>query len=125
MRAGEAFSGASRRVPVMAQLAAHALGLIGVDENRFWTDPEVFITNHLPSPEYYSLNIPSTYFDIYNIEAEVLGQKLVYLKGEFPEIDHDRRLIRTPEDQDRLQSRPPEMIYKPGRRLRSGWKGRG
>ncbi len=105
-RVGEAFAGLPGRVPVMAQLAAHTLSLTGVEESRFWTEPRVFIESHLLASEYYALDVPSTYFDIYNIEAEALGQQMVYLKGEFPEIDQTRHLIRAPGDLDRL--RPPK-----------------
>ena len=105
-RVGEALSGRPGRVPVMAQLAAHTLSLTRVAEERFWSDPEVFLESHLLASEYYGLDTPSTYYDLYNIEAEALGQALVNLPGEFPEIDRTRRLIGSPADLDRL--RPPD-----------------
>lgn len=108
-RLGRALSGEPGRVPVMAQLAAHTLSLTRVPEALFWSDPRVFLESHLLASEYYGLDSPSTYYDLYNIEAQALGQGLVDLPGEFPEIDRNRRLIRDPADLDRLS--PPD----PGR----------
>lgn len=107
-----AFQGDSDYVPVTAQLGAHTIRLTGVDEQLFWSDASVFLNSHLLASEYYELDGPSTYYDLYNIEAEALGQKLIWLPGEFPEIDRNDQLIKEPADLDRL--RPPDP-YKDGR----------
>jgi hypothetical protein len=107
-----AFRGDSDYVPVTAQLAAHTIRLTGVDEQLFWSDPAVFLKNHLLASEYYELDGPSTYYDLYNIEAEALGQKLVWLPREFPEIDRRDQLIKGAADLDHLS--PPDP-YKAGR----------
>ena len=104
-----ALTGQSDRVPVMAQLAAHTLRLTGVEDRDFWSDPDVFLRSHLMASEYYRLDSPSTYFDVYNVEAEALGQPLVWLPGEFPEIDRTKHLLRDPDILDRL--RPPGSFY--------------
>ena len=86
-----ALNGQPDEVPVMAQLAAHTLSLTGVGDQSFWSDPDVFLRSHLMASEYYRLDTPSTYFDLYNVEAEAMGQSLVWLAGEFPEIDRTRQ----------------------------------
>jgi uroporphyrinogen decarboxylase len=101
-----ALIGQPEYVPVMAQLAAHTLRLTGVKETAFWSDPEVFLRSHLMASEYYELDTPSTYFDLYNVEAQAMGQALVWLPGDFPEIDRSRQLIREPADLGRLK--PPD-----------------
>lgn len=102
-------AGNSDYVPVMAQLAAHTISLTRVNERDFWTDPGVFLKSHLLASEYYELDSPSTYFDIYNIEAEALGQKLVWIPGQFPEIDRAHQLISHPTDLDRLKVPDPKQ----------------
>jgi len=101
-----ALNGQPDEVPVMAQLAAHTLRLTGVEDRSFWSDPDVFLRSHLMASEYYRLDTPSTYFDVYNVEAEAMGQSLVWLPGEFPEIDRTRHLIGEPDTLDRIH--PPD-----------------
>jgi uroporphyrinogen-III decarboxylase len=107
-----ALTGQPEYVPVMAQLAAHTLRLTGVDEEAFWADPEIFLRSHLMASEYYQLDTPSTYFDLYNVEAEALGQELVWLKNEFPEIDRTRQLLRDPGDLDTLPAPDPHTAAR-------------
>jgi hypothetical protein len=52
-------------------------------------------------PEYYELDSPFTYYGMYHLGAEAIGQKLVWLPGEFSEIDRGSYLIQSPEDLDR------------------------
>ena len=58
--------------------------------------------------EYYQLDVLSYFWDVYNIEAEALGQKVVY----YPDVDRTRPLISTPAEMDRIS--PPDP-YKSGR----------
>ena len=62
--------------------------------------------------EYYRLDVISNFWDVYNIEAEALGQKIVYPPGGIPDADRTRPLISTPSDLDRIS--PPDP-YKSGR----------
>jgi len=93
-------------VPVSAQLASHTIHLTKVNAREFLTNPELFVRLHLLASEYYELDTPSMYYDLYNIEAEALGQKLIWPEGEFPEIEAKRQLVQSPADLDRL--RPPD-----------------
>jgi len=108
-RLKEAMTGRPDRVPVVAQIGAHTTRLTGLPVRDFLADPELFIRTHLQVSEYYHLDAPSFFYDLYNIEAEALGQPLVWLEGEFPEIKAGDMLIKRPADLDRL--RPP----RPGR----------
>ena len=82
--------------------------LNGLTEREFFSSPDVFISNHLLVSAYYDLDSPSLYYDMYNIEAEALGQKLIWVPGMFPEIDSSEPLIREHSDLDRL--RPPDPL---------------
>jgi hypothetical protein len=79
-----------------------------VREKDFFSDPEVFLANHLLVSEYYDLDSPSLYYDMYNIEAEALGQRLVWMPGTFPEIDGTQPLIKSPKDLDRIKPPNPD-----------------
>ena len=104
--------GKSERVSVTAQVTSHTMRLNGLTEREFFSSPEVFVSNHLLVSAYYDLDSPSLYYDMYNIEAEALGQKLIWVPGMFPEIDGTKPLIRKHSDLDRL--RPPDPL-KDGR----------
>jgi hypothetical protein len=53
------------------------------------------------------LDVPGFYYDIYNIEAEALGQRLTWESDRMPDIDRQNLLIRDHSDLDRL--RPPDF----------------
>jgi hypothetical protein len=95
----------SGEVSISAQIGSHTMRLTGVSERAFFSDPNLFINNHLMVSAYYDLDSPALYYDMYNIEAEALGQKLVWLPEMFPEMDGKNPLIKEPRDLDRL--RPP------------------
>ena len=109
---GLARKGVPDYVPVQAQCGAHTARLTGVDIEKFLTNPQLFVESHLMVADYYEFCAPSLTYDMYNIEAEALGQRLVWLPGQFPEIDQSNPLIANPKDFDHL--RPPDP-YKNGR----------
>ena len=104
----QAMIGRADRVPVVAQIGAHTTRLTGRSIREFMSDPDLFIRTHLQVSEYYNLDAPSFFYDLYNIEAEALGQSLVWLEGEFPEIKAGDMLIKEPADLDRLRPPRPE-----------------
>jgi len=103
---------AGRRVVVGAQSIDHSAYLAGVPSKRFFTDAATFVRVQCLVTEYYKLDVISNFWDVYNIEAEALGQKVVYHPGGIPDADRTRPLIGTPSDLDSLS--PPDP-YKSGR----------
>jgi len=103
---------AARHVIVGAQSNDHSAHLAGVPTERFFTDADAFVRVQLLVTEYYNLDTLSNFWDVYNIEAEALGQKVVYHPGGIPDTDRTRPLIGTPSDLDRLS--PPDP-YQSGR----------
>ena len=97
---------ANRHVVVGAQSNDHSALLAGVPTERFFTDAATFTRVQLLVTEYYEFDSPSNFWDVYNIEAEALGQKVVYHPGGIPDTDRTRPLIRTPSELDRLS--PPD-----------------
>ena len=95
-----------------AQSNDHSARLAGVSTKRFFTDAHTFARVQLLVTEYYQFDVLSNFWDVYNIEAEALGQKVVYHPGGIPDIDRTRPLIGTPADLDRIS--PPDP-YTSGR----------
>ncbi len=100
------------QVVIGAQSNDHSAHLAGVSSRRFFTDAHTFVRVQLLVTEYYQLDVISNFWDVYNIEAEALGQKVVYDAGGIPDADRNRPLISTPSDLDRIS--PPDP-YKSGR----------
>lgn len=106
------FEGAQQYIPITAQINSHTMRLTGKEEREFFSNPETFIHNHLLISEYYGLDAPSMFYDIYNIEAEALGQELIWMPGRFPEINESNPLVADPADLTRLKA--PDFL-KDGR----------
>lgn len=100
------------KIVIGAQSNDHSAILAGVSTNQFFTDAHTFAQVQLLVTEYYQLDVLSNFWDVYNIEAEALGQKVVYYPGGIPDVDRNRPLISTPADLDRIS--PPDP-YKSGR----------
>jgi uroporphyrinogen-III decarboxylase len=100
------------RIIVGAQSNDHSARLAGVSTKQFFTDAHTFARVQLLVTEYYQFDVLSNFWDVYNIEAEALGQKVVYHPGGIPDIDRTRPLIGTPSDLDRIS--PPDP-YTSGR----------
>lgn len=95
-----------------AQSNDHSAHLAGVPSKRFFTEASTFTQVQGLVTEYYRFDALSNFWDVYNIEAEALGQKVVYHPGGIPDTDRTQPLIGTPSDLDHL--RPPDP-YKSGR----------
>jgi uroporphyrinogen-III decarboxylase len=102
----------TERVVIGAQSNDHSAHLAGVSSKRFFTDAYTFTRVQLLVTEYYRVDAPINFWDVYNVEAEALGQKVVYHPGGIPDTDRTRPLIKTPADLDRIM--PPDP-YKSGR----------
>jgi uroporphyrinogen-III decarboxylase len=102
----------NNHIVIGAQSNDHSAYLAGISSKRFFTDAHTFARVQLLVTEYYQLDVLSKFWDVYNIEAEALGQKVVYPPGALPDIDRTRPLISTPSDLDRIS--PPDP-YQSGR----------
>jgi len=95
-----------------AQCNDHSAFLAGVPARQFFTDASTFARVQLLITEYYQLDVLSNFWDVYNIEAEALGQKIIYPSNGIPDVDRTRPLISAPADLDRLSPADP---YRSGR----------
>ncbi len=99
-------------VMIGAQSNDHSAHLAGVSSERFFTDALTFTRVQLLVTEYYRVDTPINFWDVYNIEAEALGQKVAYPPDGIPDIDRTTPLIKMPSDLERIS--PPDP-YKSGR----------
>jgi len=100
----KAFRGEADIVPILAQINEHVVKLCGGDMREAYTNAEKFVALNLAAFQYYGLDMPGFYYDIYNIEAEALGQRMNWEPDRMPDIDRRYPLIREHSDLDRLRS---------------------
>jgi uroporphyrinogen-III decarboxylase len=101
-----------RNIPIAAQCLDHTPRLAGISSRRFFTHAPTFARTQLLVSEYYGFDAPNTLWDIYNIEAEAMGQKMVFPEHGIPDVDRTVPLIASPSDLDTI--RPPDP-YASGR----------
>ena len=99
--------GKGEAVPILAQINEHIVKLCGGDMREAYTNAAKFVEMNLAVFEYYQLDMPGFYYDIYNIEAEALGQRMNWETNRMPDIDRQKPLIREQSDLDHL--RPPNF----------------
>ena len=97
-----------RNIAIGAQSHDHSARLAGVSSKRFFTDAETFARVQILVSEFYGFDTPTNFWDVYNIEAEALGQKIVYHPQGIPDVDRTRPLIRAPADLDRITPPDPD-----------------
>jgi len=96
-----------QHIRIAAQCHDHSARLAGVPFRRFYTDSDLFTQVQFLVTEYYGFDAPNDSWDMYNIEAEALGQKMIYTDYAMPDIDRRQPLIREPADLDRLRIPDP------------------
>jgi uroporphyrinogen-III decarboxylase len=101
-----------KRVIIAAQSNDHSARLAGIPSERFYTDAEIFTRVQLLVSEYYGFDAPNNTWDVYNIEAEAMGQKIVFPPDGIPDVDRTQPLIDSPASLDKVRIPDP---YKSGR----------
>ena len=99
----QAMTGAPDRVPVYAQMHEFVLHELNADPRQFYTDPELLVRGTLEVMEAYGIDVPVLDYDSYNIEAEALGQEIIYPQDGMPDVDRTKPLIREKADLEKIQ----------------------
>lgn len=107
------------RMDVMAQMHDHSMHLAGVSPRKFYYDPRASVFTGTAVSAYYHLDSPAIAADIYNIEIEAMGGKMIYGEA-MPTIDFRQPLVSRPADLDKVK--PPEDWPSAGR-VRFVWNG--
>jgi uroporphyrinogen-III decarboxylase len=99
-----AMAGESDRIPVSAQMHEFVAAQRGIPRREFFTNPEIMVPAILDAQAEYNLDVASVTFDVYNIEAEGLGQRVVWSDAFMPDVDRTEMLIRDREDLSRIRT---------------------
>lgn len=100
------------RPPILAQMHEHAMYLTQTPPSLFWHNARTFVETEILAFRYYGIDLEFPIHDVYNIEAEAMGQRLVYGEKSMPSIDPTDPLIKAPKDLGRLK---PPNPYSDGR----------
>jgi uroporphyrinogen-III decarboxylase len=96
-------SGIPERVPVFAQMHEFAMKELGVNARDFFCRPEHIVAGYLDILARYQIDVPTIDYDMYNIEAEAIGQKIIYSDREMPDVDRSDPLIKSRKDLKKIK----------------------
>jgi uroporphyrinogen-III decarboxylase len=99
-----AMNGIPDRVPVCAQMHEFAMNEIGATAKEFYTNAQLLVTGTLETQQKYGIDVPVLDYDVYNIEAEAIGQKMIYSETDMPDVDRTRPLVRDRDDLKKIRS---------------------
>ncbi len=99
-----AMTGIPDRVPVVTQMHEFAMKELGVTATEFYTTPEILASGTLEIQEKYGIDVPVLDYDVYNIEAEALGQTVQYSDRDMPDVDRTKPLIRDRHDLKKIKT---------------------
>lgn len=99
-----AMAGKSDRVPVLAQMHEFALHELKISPKQFYASPELLIKGSLEVMEAYGIDVPVLDYDVYNIEAEALGQAIIHSNTGMPDVDRTKPLIRDKSDLKKIRT---------------------
>lgn len=109
-RLSAAMAGAPGPVPVTAQVHEFAARRAGIPSRLYYTRPEVMIPALLKAQAAIGVDAASLTYDVYNIEAEALGQAMWWTEDGSPDIDRLQPMIQSPGDLDRI--RTPDFAHE-------------
>ena len=99
-----AMTGIADRVPVCAQMHEFAMKEIGAKPLDFYTTPEMLVTGTLEVQQKYGIDVPVLDYDVYNIEAEAIGQEIIFSDDHMPDVDRTKPLIRDRDDLKKIRT---------------------
>jgi uroporphyrinogen-III decarboxylase len=103
-RFDQAMIGVPDRVPVYAQMHEFVMKELDVNAKKFYTTPETLVTGTLEVCEKYGIDVAFLDYDVYNIEAEAIGQGIIYSDSGMPDVDRSRPLIRGRDDLKKIKT---------------------
>lgn len=99
-----AMCGPSECIPVYAQLHELSMAEQRIPARLFHTNPELLASAKLATADKYGFDLGYVDYGVHNIEAEALGQALVFFDDHFPDVDRAAPLIRTVDDLKRIKT---------------------
>ena len=99
-----AMNGIPDRVPVFVQMHEFAIQELGLDAREFFTHPELLVGGYLSVLERYAIDVPTLDYDVYNIEAEAIGQTVIFSDNDMPDVDRSDPLIKSQNDLKKIST---------------------
>ena len=99
-----AMSGVPDRVPVVAQMHEFAMKALGLNAREFFTRPDPLVGGYLSVLERYAIDVPTVDYDVYNIEAEAIGQTVIFSEYDMPDVDRSDPLIKSQDDLKKIRT---------------------
>lgn len=96
--------GAPGPVPLYAQMHEYAAARSGLTPAEFYSRADLMVPALLEAHVRLGLEVASLTYDVYNIEAQALGQGIIFTGSGLPDIDRANPLIREPGDLDRIHT---------------------
>lgn len=103
-RLDQALAGIPDKVPVYAQMHEFVMHELGVPATEFYTRPEIIVPGTLEITQKYGIDVALLDYDAYNIEAEALGQKIIFKEDQMPDVDRNTPLITSPADLSKIRT---------------------
>ena len=92
------------RVPLYAQICELLPQELNISAKTLYLDPEHLATGAFDVCKKYGITAPSIDFDCYNIEAEAVGQKLIFHDNIMPDIDRSQLILASKKDLSKLRT---------------------
>jgi len=103
-RYNAAMNGIPDRIPVCAQMHEFAMKEVGATAEEFYTNARMLVNGTLETHEKYGIDVPVLDYDVYNIEAEAIGQKMKYSQTVMPDVDRSRPMVRDRDDLKKIRT---------------------
>jgi|Deesub1362A_J573_1020465.scaffolds.fasta_scaffold01118_11 uroporphyrinogen-III decarboxylase len=102
-----ALGGQAEIVPIFAQMHEFVMRRLGVSAREFYTSPHLIVAGTLAVQEELEIDVPGYDYDVYNIEAEALGQRITFHDDHMPDVDRGQPLIQ--DEADLMAIRTPDF----------------
>lgn len=96
-------SGIPDRIPIFVQMHEFAMKELGVNAKEFFTDPHLLVGGYLSVLEKFGIDVPTVDYDVYNIEAEAIGQTIIFSENDMPDVDRTDPLIKNRDDLKKIK----------------------
>ena len=97
-RVADAATGTPDRVPVYAQICELLPLEMNISAREIFRNADLLAVGILDVCAKYGIDVPTVDFDCYNIEAEAIGQKIIFHDDIMPDIDRAYPLIKEESD---------------------------
>ena len=106
----QALGGPVTRVPVYAQMHEFVAHRLNIPNRIFYSRADIRVPAMLDVQAEFDIDVATITHDVYNIEAEGLGQPLIFNDECMPDVDRTKLLIQESDDLGKI--RTPSRLEK-------------